>query len=207
MANREIKKISIDRDWFVRTLKEKGVSIRSLGNPESDRYIGWHERTIRRALEGEAPSISPDLLDAIAKEIDVYPDYLVGKYAWTLDVLPGEGAKEHFRKNYMNPDAYSYRRKRQQALGTHRHLMNTLMMHGIEEGQYYALDQSDRDSLFRRIDVVTTNVLKDFFPDPSRMERVDYVQDYEWETDRDVIEVMLDYLIEHGLVPGGFPGE
>lgn len=207
MANREIKKVPVDRDWFLETLKAKGVSVRSLGNPESDCYIGWHERTIRRALEGEAPSISPDLLDAIAKKIDVYPDYLVGKYAWTLGVLPDEGAKEHFRKNYMNPDAYRYRRKRQQALGTRRHLMNTLMMHGIQEERYYALDQSDRDSLFRRIDVATTNVLKDFFPESSKMELVDYVQDFEWETDRDVIEVMLDYLIEHGLASGGFSGE
>lgn len=207
MANRKIEKVPIDRDWFIATLKAKGFSVRSLGNPDSDNFINWHEKTIRRALDSERPAMTPKLLDDIAKKIDVYPDYLAGNYAWTLDVLDDEGARQHFMDTFMNPDNYPYIRKQQEDLSTHRHLLNTLLMHGIDEGQFKSLSQKDRDRLRHHLDLAITDVLKNYFPRCTTMERVDYIESFDWETEQDVIEAMFTYLEEHGLLVGSFGDE
>lgn len=204
MGNRKIGKSKLSKEWFKKVLKMKGVSIRGICD-NAGLGVGWNERTIRRALaDGK---ISPDLLDEIARALDVHPDYLAGKYAWTLDVLEDEGAKRYFLSTYLKPANYPYSKKEQESLGTRRYILNTLLMHGVDEEEYNTLDYSSQHLLYARLDNAVTNTLKAFFPGCSKMSAVDYAEAFEWQTDADVIEAMLDYLLENGLIEGSFPEE
>ena len=86
---RTASKVRLDPQWFMWVLEHRGRSIRSLGQS-----IGWNEKTIRRAIKDG--KISSELLEEIAREIDVHPDYLAGEYSWTLDALPDEESKAEF---------------------------------------------------------------------------------------------------------------
>ena len=54
------------------------------------------------------------------------------------------------------------------------------------------------------LDRMTTKLLQHWFPDAYFSDRVDYYLAMEWETENDVMDALLDYLIEQGLVEGGF---
>lgn len=74
MANRTIKKVKINKDLFLKTIKEKGYSLSSLGKePKIDRC----EKTLYRCLK--AREMSLDLLIRIAKFLDVDINLLVQK--------------------------------------------------------------------------------------------------------------------------------
>lgn len=76
MANRTLQKIPVNKGRFFEVLKLRKCSIRKLG--EAYEQIGRTEKTIRRCLDdGKMP---PDLLDRIAKYLNIHPDYLAGVY-------------------------------------------------------------------------------------------------------------------------------
>ena len=90
----------LDPEWFKWVIHKQGWSIRKLG---ADRDIGKTDKTIRRAIKAER--IRPELLDRIAKKLDVYPPYLAGRYAWTLklSIMEKEGACDYWRDTYLDP--------------------------------------------------------------------------------------------------------
>lgn len=73
MSNQTINKLPVDKQRFIEILKLKGLSIRKLGNIDAIRRT---EKTIRRYLDEGV--ISADLLNTIAKYLDVSSDYLSG---------------------------------------------------------------------------------------------------------------------------------
>ncbi len=199
MANRRVEKVPLDPEWFKWVLRQKRVSVRSLGDEGSVNYVGWHERTIRRAMLDGA--ISPKLLDAIARKLDVYPPYLSGtEYAPALGYLDDEDDREYLRSTYLSPEKHPYSMKLQEELGTYRHVMNTLMMHGVDENQFAELDDSERRRLFMRLDNAVTGVLLDFFPDCRRLDSVDEVREWDWTSKTDVYDAMLPHWEETGNV-------
>lgn len=203
MANTESKKRHIDSEWFRKVLKWKGVSIRSLGQERGG--TSWNERTIRRALQdGE---ISPGLLDAIAKKIDVYPDYLAGKYCWTLSlpVMDDPEICDYWLEHYMMPRSYPYILEDQAGLGTRQHLLNTLLIHGVSEEAFRGLDAKERHSLEFQIDRKTTMILQHWFPEADFSERVDYYLAMEWQTEADVMDALSDYFLEQDIKNGRLP--
>ncbi len=54
-------------------LNSRGISVRSLGNPNSDNYIGLSAKTIERGLKYE--QMSEKTLDALSEIIDI--DYIL----------------------------------------------------------------------------------------------------------------------------------
>lgn len=68
MANKPMAHIAVDPTIFKQELKSKGISIRSLGNPESPNYIGLHEKTIQKGLREGWFSIRT--LNLLSKIID-----------------------------------------------------------------------------------------------------------------------------------------
>lgn len=90
----------LDPEWFKWVIHKQGWSIRRLG---VDRDIGKTDKTIRRAIKAER--IRPELLDRIAKKLDVYPPYLAGRYAWTLklSIMDEEGVCDYWRDTYLDP--------------------------------------------------------------------------------------------------------
>ena len=193
----------IEPEWFLWVIHKQGSSVRKLG---ADKDIGRCDKTIELAIK--AGSIRAELLDRIAKKLDVYPDYLAGRYAWTLklDIMNEDGVREYWRYTFLDPKHFPYRLAEQFRLGSYQHLMNTLMMHDVSESEYKSLDWDQRHELESYLDRYTTRILHHWFPEHAKpMESLDYFEAMEWKDERDVIEAMLDYLEERGLVKGSFP--
>lgn len=188
----------IDPEWFKWVIHRLDSSIRKLG---ADADIDRTEKTILRAVK--SGTIRPELLDQIAKKLDVYPDYLAGRYAWTLnlDIMKEEGVLDYWREHYLNPKQFPYKLAEQLRLGSYRQLIDTLLIHGISEAEYKGLSWDKRHELERELDRQTTRILNHWFPDHARpVEDLEYFQTMEWQDERDVIEAMLDYLEDRGLV-------
>ena len=192
--------VQIVPDWFKWVVHKQDSSIRKLGADES---ISKTERTIRRAIK--AKSMHYELLDEIAQKLDVYPDYLAGKYAWTLnlDIMDEEGVRDYWRENYLHPSHFPYQLVKQERLGLRRQLLDTLLIHGISETDYEALTWEQRRGLRQDIDQRTTRTLLRWFPDSAKPAAdLEYFQAMEWRKDNvgDVIDTMFDYLREKGLI-------
>lgn len=205
MAAKESKKISIeDVKWFKKVLKWQKATAISLGKERGG--TSWTERTIRQSLQDG--KISRGLLDAIAKEINVQPDYLIGKYSWTrkLPIMEEPGVRDYWDEHFLCPSKYPYIFANQAKLGTYRHLLNTLLIHGVSEEEYMKLDAKERHRVEFYLDRVTTDILQHWFPEADFSDRVDYYLAMEWNEKRpeDVIEALLPYLIERGLAEEDF---
>lgn len=103
MANKSSKKVSINKQRFLEVLKMRNCSIRKLG--EAYEQIERTEKTIRRCLNnGEMP---PDLLERIAKYLNVHPDYLSGVYDNAADRIEDKFLKA-LSKSFIKPERYPY---------------------------------------------------------------------------------------------------
>lgn len=189
----------IDPEWFKWVIHKQGSSIRKLG---ADVGISKTERTIRRAVE--SGSIRFELLDEIAKKLDVHPDYLAGKYAWTLTrpkIMELDGVRDYWRDNYLDPSLFPYRLYEQERVGLYKQLLDTLQIHGISEADYRKLDWDQRRELQRSLDRSTTQVLNHWFPNRAKpIKDVEYFRMMEWEEDRDVVDALEEYLAERGFI-------
>ena len=116
MANRIKRKQPINRDWFRWVCSQRGVSMNGLAKKTE-----WSSRQIRDGVnDGE---MTPELLDACAKALDVHPDYLAGKYCRTLDcgIMRDEEIRQHWLETAMAPAAHPYKYFKQQGINTRAH--------------------------------------------------------------------------------------
>ena len=95
MANREIPKVPIKRERFLEVLRARGSNVRKLGKAYNE--IQRTEKTIRRCLdEGKMPQ---DLLERIARFLNVHPNYLAGINDEKADRI--ENICLHYRRHEM----------------------------------------------------------------------------------------------------------
>lgn len=66
------------------------------------------------------------------------------------------------------------------------------------EDEFRRLSKREQDSLKHRLNVRITETLKHWFPDTACLDQVDYSDVFEWQTESDVHEAMLDWLVEKG---------
>jgi hypothetical protein len=197
----------INGEWLKDVINRRGFSVRALTNPERVGSIPYNIRTVQRAIADN--EITHQLLDSIAKAIDVHPDFLRGKYLWTLqmDIMKYQEVRGYWLEHYLNPNYFPYRMYKQEKLGSYRHFKNTLLMHGVSEGEYRGLPRKERESLMQCLNTHTTKILKHWFPNSAQDDYADYSDVYEWQNENDVYEAMLDWLIDKGYVKAYFPGE
>lgn len=144
MGNKKTSKVPVNKELFMEVLKLRNCSIRKLG--EAYEEIQRTEKTIRRCLdEGEMPS---DLLDNIAKYLDVHPDYLSGVYNQKADKNEDEYLRHLYRKS-INPDKYPYLLKAKSDIDYTNYFDNILTMNNITMEQYRTLPAEER-VLFRQ---------------------------------------------------------
>ena len=144
MGNKKTSKVPVNKELFLEVLKLRNCSIRKLG--EAYEEIQRTEKTIRRCLdEGEIPS---DLLDNIAKYLDVHPDYLSGVYNQKADKIEDEYLRHLYRKS-INPDKYPYLLKAKSDIDYTNYFENILTMNNITMEQYRTLPAEER-VLFRQ---------------------------------------------------------
>lgn len=144
MANKETPKVPINRDRFFEVLKARGGSIRKLG--EAYNEIQRTEKTIRRCLdEGKMP---PDLLERIARFLNVHPDYLAGIYDEKADRIEDAYLRHMYLKR-VKPENYPYLLKAREDIDYSRYFEDILTMNNISMEQFKTLDPVER-VLFRQ---------------------------------------------------------
>jgi hypothetical protein len=158
MANRETPKIHINRDRFFQVLKARGCSIRKLG--EAYNEIQRTEKTIRRCLDnGEMP---PDLLERIARYLNVHPDYLAGVYDKKADRIEDAFLRRMYLKS-VRPEKYPYLLKAIEDIDYSRYFEDILTMNHISMEQFKTLDPVERVLLRQELVLAILEVIAKHF--------------------------------------------
>ncbi|CAI9393113.1 MULTISPECIES: hypothetical protein [Bacillaceae] len=139
MGNKKARKVPINKERFIEVLKHRSCSIRKLG--EAYEEIERTEKTIRRCLDdGEMP---PDLLDRIAKYLDVHPDYLSGAYDEKADKIENEYLLA-LTRSFIKPEKYPYLLKAKSAISYKTYFENILTMNDITMELFQTLPPEKR---------------------------------------------------------------
>lgn len=148
MANKALLKVQVNKQRFLEVLKLRNCSIRKLG--EAYEQIGRTEKTIRRCLDtGKMP---PDLLNRIAKYLNVHPDYLSGVYDNAADRIEDKYLRI-LSKSFIKPKKYPYLLKAKSEIKYTSYFENLLTMNDISMEQFNTLPPKER-ILFRQEMVV-----------------------------------------------------
>ena len=162
MGNKSLKKVKINRDRFMEILKERKCSIRKLGEAYDE--INRTEKTIRRCLNnGEMP---PDLLNSIARYLNIHPDYLAGVY----DEKAKSIQDEYLRKLYLSrikPENYPYILKATKDIDYNRYFEDILIMNSITMEQFKTLPPVDRVLFRQEMVLAIFRVVSKYFPTDS----------------------------------------
>ena len=160
MANKVSHKVPVNKHRFLEVLKLRNCSIRKLGKTKQ---IDRTEKTIRRCLDtGKMP---PDLLDRIAKYLNVHPDYLSGVYDNDADNIEDKYLRALF-KSFIKPEKYPYLLKAKSEIEYTSYFENLLTMNDISMEQFNTLPPEER-ILFRQemvvaiLDVITKHFTTD----------------------------------------------
>ena len=158
MGNKSAHKVPINKDHFMKVLHDKKCSIRKLGEAYSE--IERTEKTIRRCLEsGEMP---PDLLDKIAKYLNVHPDYLAGVYHEKADRIEDVYFRQ-LQKSFLKPEKYPYILKAKSDIGYNEHFEQLLIMNDISLDLYNTLPAMERVYFRQQMVLAIYQVIAKFF--------------------------------------------
>ena len=193
MANREKRKQPIDGSWFRWVCAQRGVSMNGLA-----RLTKWSSTQIRDSVSKE--EMTPELLDVCARVLDVHPDYLAGKYCRTLNysIMDDEEVKRYWFETMLSPDVHPYESFKQQIVNAREHFYDTLLLHGVERDEFKAFGQKEGEEIRRALDRAETEALRAFFPKAKDAGWTPYTFEDAFQDERDVIEFLLDWLVEHG---------
>ena len=162
MANKKSKREPFQWERFIAAKKRAKISITKLGS--KDDGIGWSEKTIRRAkADGK---ISPEILEALAKRLDIDPDYLRGKYDHFYDLIADgfdEKQREIYLKKMLDPGRYPYYRGKNQIKLYEGYMDGILMLHGISNRQYDELSPEKRKAFQIDIERAVGVVIEKYF--------------------------------------------
>ena len=149
--------VTIDKEFFRETLRKKKSSIRKIGE---NKQIIKSERTIRRALN--AGKMSRNLLNSIAKELDVYPSYLSGEIYRSKCSIKDDVLR-HIALSSLRINNYPYFRKEKDAFQINDFLKNVLMLYDITLGQYEHFPFERKIEFLHALDTAMVPVIYQFF--------------------------------------------
>lgn len=135
MANKKLKKVPLDRACLMEALQLRNSSVRGLG---TDYRFGWSSKSIERGIkDGE---VSPELMDALGKYLDVDTDYLSGKYHRDAEKIKDKSVFV-ILKSALKVDKFPYIRKQQRIKYDgkflyDRYLEYILIIHDISMHQF-----------------------------------------------------------------------
>lgn len=162
MGNKTTMKVKINRDRFMEVLKERRCSIRKLGEAYSE--VQRTEKTIRRCLHDE--EMPPDLLDNIARYLNVHPDYLAGVYDKEADKIEDEILKKMYL-NHIKPGNYPYLLKARSDIDYSHYFEEILTMNNITMDQFRMLPPVDRVLFRQEMVLAILKVIAKHFPTDS----------------------------------------
>ena len=149
--------VPIDKKFFMQTLKEKKSSIRKLGS--NDKIINT-ERTIRRALN--AGEMSRELLNSIAKELDIYPAFLSGEIYLSICSIKNDVIR-NIALSSLRINNYPYFMKEKDEYQINDFLKNVLMLYDISLMQYEYFPFERKIEFLRALDTAIMPVINHFF--------------------------------------------
>lgn len=139
MGYKTARKAPINKERFIEVLKLRNCSIRQLGKAYD--VIERTEKTIRRCLDsGEMP---PDLLNNIAKYLDVHPEYLSGKYDEKADKIE-DAYLRSLSRSFIKPEKYPYLLKAKSDIGYTSYFESILTMNDIAIELFHTLPPMER---------------------------------------------------------------
>ncbi len=158
MANKKTFKVPISKKRFNEVLKYRKCSIKKLG--EEYEKIGRTEKTIRRSLEcGEIP---PDLLNNIARYLNIHPDYLSGKYDDEAEKIEDSYLKKLFL-SHIKPENYPYLLQMQNTIKYPTLFENILIFNSITIEQFKQLPIIERVLFRQEMQVAILKVIANHF--------------------------------------------
>lgn len=162
MRNKKIKKVPLDRACLMEALQLRNISIRRL---EKDSAFGWSSKSVERGIkDGE---VSPELMDALGRYLDVDTDYLSGKYHHNAEKIKDEAVCA-ILKSGLNAHKFPYIRKQQRIKYDNkflydRYLESILIIHDISMRQFdKMLFEKQKAFQLDLEDAVATVLLKHF---------------------------------------------
>ena len=167
MANKKNPKKTFSSSCFDAAMKLRGTSIRKLGAIEGG--VGWSDQTIRRARK--SGEISAELLDALAKRLDVAPDYLTGKYARDFSKLfsePLDAKSTAILDGMLIPERFPYLMGQDRDNLFDRYIDGILMIHDISFRQYLELSTDSKRQFELDIERAVCPVIRKYFKHDSR---------------------------------------
>ena len=162
MRNKAMMKVKINRDRFMEVLKERKCSIRKLGEAYSE--VQRTEKTIRRCLHDE--EMPPDLLNNIARYLNVHPDYLAGVYDKEADKIEDEILKKMYL-SHIKPENYPYLLKARSNIDYSHYFEEILTMNNITMDQFRTLPPVDRVLFRQEMVLAIFQVIAKHFPTDS----------------------------------------
>ena len=171
MGNKKIEKRPIIRDNFLRIIREKGYTVERLGMQPQVNRSG---KTIQRCLvTGEMP---PELLNRIARFLDVDPSYLAGDYDRRFEDIKDMLVGPLFMKNNKTEKILKFEYKKRPR--AHRdYILSVLRFNNISIERYLALDLKKRNSLNVDLNRAVTSVIKQYFAVDSCNIEIDTMRD------------------------------
>lgn len=156
MSRPKMKKVAINRKIFQIALKYNNLSIRKLA---VDNVVDVNERTIRRALN--AGEINPDILNKIAKRLNVDPYWLTGE---TLKLVP---SLENRNPEYMHPKSHPYNEcmENRKNINISEHFEQILNLHGIPMSLFNKLPETKQNGFHMELDLIINLLILKYFSD------------------------------------------
>ncbi|MEY8469466.1 helix-turn-helix domain-containing protein [Faecalibaculum rodentium] len=159
MSNKKGPKVKVDKDHFMRILRMKNCSIRKLGSEYE--AIGRTERTIRRELNhGE---MNPELLDSIAKYLNVDVDYLSQKPIMLFGPIKDEDDLELYYKKYANPERNPYQLTQFKKMNYNLFFESVLIYGGIDKKEFNKLQPSKRVRFREELTISILRLIAKYF--------------------------------------------
>lgn len=163
MAYKKRKKALFDKNCVMEALHLRGNSIRKLDGAYG---FGWSSKSVERGLrDGE---VSPELLDALGRYLNVEPDYLSGKYHRECEKVKNPFIKEIWMKS-LKAEKYPYILKQQKTKVEGKFLYDKyieyiLIIHDISMEQFNNMEEETRRDFQIALEDAIAPLLIKFFP-------------------------------------------
>ena len=159
MGNKELSRRPVDRDHFITVMREKGFTVESLG---VNAQIARSGKTIQRELSKGA--MQPDLLDRIAKVMDVDPSYLAGEYLRHYDEIKDSLANPELTYYlWTKTDRFPYSKHSVETIDYEEYLLSTLLINNISRNQFLSLSPKLRRAFQFDLGEAIHAVVKQYF--------------------------------------------
>lgn len=159
MGNKELPRRPVDRDHFIKVMREKGFTVENLGR---EPLVNRSGKTIQRELsKGE---MQPDLLNRIGKVMDVDPSYLAGDYLRYYDEVKDSLANPELTLYlWTQTNRFPYSKYKAETIDYEEYLLNTLAINNISRKQFLSLDPKKRRAFQFDLGKVLHDVVRQYF--------------------------------------------